>query len=155
MHLRGSSIKSGRDVGWVRSLSAGTMMRREPDTATAALPVEEFRKRFPLGATERVILVDDEGRYAGIATLADVYADRVKPQAPVADYAKNANLALAADADANEAMRQFDLAQSDELAVVDAERRVLGVLAESFVRKRYAEELEKRQRELLGERVDE
>ena len=38
-------------------------------------------------------------------------------------------------------------------AVVDDERKVLGVLSEGFVRKRYAEELEKRQRELMGERV--
>lgn len=51
-------------------------------------------------------------------------------------------------------MRQFDATQSDELAVVDGDGRVLGVLSESFVRKRYAEELERRQRKLLGERVD-
>ena len=51
-------------------------------------------------------------------------------------------------------MRQFDSSQSDELAVLDEQRHVLGVLSERFVRKRYAEELERQQRELLGERVD-
>lgn len=51
-------------------------------------------------------------------------------------------------------MHAFDTTQTDELAVVDAERHVLGVLSESFVRKRYAEELEKRQRELMGERIE-
>ncbi|MFT3762142.1 MAG: chloride channel protein [Pseudoxanthomonas sp.] len=154
MHLRGAEIKSARDVGWIRSLDADSMMRRDVDTVPAALSVAEFRQRFPLGSATRAVLVDDENRYAGIAVLANLYADRVKPQAPVSDYASNTDVALAADADAVAIMRQFDLAQSDELAVVDGERHVLGVLSESFVRKRYAEELDKRQRELLGERVD-
>ena len=37
--------------------------------------------------------------------------------------------------------------------MIDSDRKVLGVLSEGFVRKRYAEELEKRERELMGERV--
>lgn len=51
-------------------------------------------------------------------------------------------------------MRQLDASQSDELAVVDPQRHVLGVLSARFVRKRCAEELERRQREMLGERVE-
>ena len=39
-------------------------------------------------------------------------------------------------------------------AVVAADGQVLGVVSEAFVRKRYAEELDKRQRELMGERVE-
>jgi CIC family chloride channel protein len=48
-------------------------------------------------------------------------------------------------------MARFDADQVDELAVVDADGVVLGVLSERFARKRYAEELEKAQRELFGE----
>ena len=29
LHLRGETIKSARDVGWVKTLTAGRMMRRE------------------------------------------------------------------------------------------------------------------------------
>ena len=40
-----------------------------------------------------------------------------------------------------------------EMCIRDRQRTVLGVLSEGFVRKRYAEELEKRERELMGERA--
>jgi len=153
LHLRGADIKSARDVGWIRTLTAGTMMRRGPETLPADTPVADARQRLPLGAATRVVLVDEAQRYAGIVVLADLYADRVKPQEPVYGYARNREVALAADADALAVMRQFDSSQSDELAVVDADGHVLGVLSERFVRKRYAEELERRQRELLGERT--
>jgi CIC family chloride channel protein len=35
LHLRGETIKSARDVGWVRSLTAGRMMRHEPRATPA------------------------------------------------------------------------------------------------------------------------
>jgi CIC family chloride channel protein len=50
-------------------------------------------------------------------------------------------------------MQRFDQTQADELAVVAADGQVLGVVR-SLRRKRYAEELDKRQRELMGERVE-
>jgi CIC family chloride channel protein len=49
-------------------------------------------------------------------------------------------------------MRTFDAIGADELAVLDETGHVLGLLSETFVRRRYAEELEKAQRELFGER---
>jgi CIC family chloride channel protein len=153
LHLRGAEIRSARDVGWVRNLNAGTMMRRAPETYAASMSVAGMRERLPLGAATRAVLVDGEGCYAGIVVVADIYADLVKLQARVADYARNKEVALSAEDDALVVMRKFDASQSDELAVVDAQRHVLGVLSERFVRKRYAEELDRRQRELLGERI--
>lgn len=50
-----------------------------------------------------------------------------------------------------EAMEMFDSSEADDLAVVDGTGRVLGLITEKFVRKRYAEELERAQRELYGE----
>ena len=46
----------------------------------------------------------------------------------------------------------FDTARTDELAVLSVDRHVLGLISESHVRRRYAEELEKAQQELFGER---
>lgn len=43
-------------------------------------------------------------------------------------------------------------AGADELAVLADDRRVLGLVSETYVRRRSAEELEKAQRELFGER---
>ncbi|MCW0393364.1 MULTISPECIES: chloride channel protein [Xanthomonas] len=154
LHLRGETIKSARDVGWVKHLSAGRMMQKDVHPLAATTSVAEFRRRFPLGSGTRVVLEDESGHYAGLVTLAAAYADGVNAEAAIVDYAGNRDVALPADTDVVTAMRQFDLTQSDELAVVDEQGKVLGVLSESFVRKRYAEELDKRQRELMGERVD-
>ncbi|MBB4755511.1 chloride channel protein [Xanthomonas arboricola] len=153
LHLRGENIRSARDVGWVRNLSAGKMMRKDANHTAHDTTVSEFRRRFPLGSTQRVVLEDAAGHYAGVVPLAVLYADNVQADAPVSDYASHRDAALVADTDIVAVMKVFDATQADELAVIDAQRKVLGVLSESFVRKRYAEELEKRERELMGERV--
>ena len=49
-HLRGETIKSARDVGWMKALTAGRMMRREANATPAAMTIAEFRRRFPLGS---------------------------------------------------------------------------------------------------------
>ncbi len=154
MHLRGETIKSARDVGWVQNLNAGRMMRKGVATAPADLDTASFRQRFPLGSGGRVILVDSEGHYAGIVQIPRMYGDGVKPDAVVGDYAENRDVALAANANVVAVMQRFDQTQADELAVVASDGQVLGVVSEAFVRKRYAEELDKRQRELMGERVE-
>jgi CIC family chloride channel protein len=76
----------------------------------------------------------------------------VDVDAPVASIAVNRSEMLSPDEDIGAIMRDFDATGSDELAVVDDDRRVLGILSESYVRRRYAEELEKAQRDLFGER---
>jgi CIC family chloride channel protein len=151
LHLRGETIKSARDIGWVRTLTAGRMMRRETRATSSAMLVGEFRRRFPLGATSRVVLVDSEERYVGIAQTPAAYAEGVDLSAPVSGIAINGDAALAPDMDIAAVMKRFDASGADELAVLDGDRRVLGILSESYVRRRYAEELEKAQRELFGE----
>lgn len=152
LHLRGETIKCARDIGWVRALTAVSMMRRETRATPGSMPVAEFRHQFPLGATSRVVLVDDERRYTGIAQTASAYAEGVDPDAPISTLAINRDAALAPDMDIVAVMKRFDASGTDELAVLDGIRHVLGILSESFVRRRYAEELEKAQRELFGER---
>jgi len=151
LHLRGETIKSARDVGWVRTLTAGRMMRRDIATIAAATTVAEFRRRFPLGATSRVALLDERQRYAGIVTPAAVYAEGVDEAAAVAGLAHAADIALSPEMHIGEIMALLDRAQTDELVVLDKEGGVLGVISENFVSRRYADELEKAQRELFGE----
>jgi CIC family chloride channel protein len=151
LHLRGETIKSARDVGWVRMLTAGRMMRREARATPDTLAIAEFRHRFPLGSTSRVVLCDGEGHYAGVVQTAAAYAEGRDGTAAIATLAVNRDTALTAEAHIVEIMATFDRTGSDELAVVATDRRVLGVLSETYVRRRYAEELEKAQRELFGE----
>lgn len=86
LHLRGETIRSARDVGWIRTLTAGRMMR--PDTATiaASATLAEFRRRFPLGSTSRVILLDDALRYAGIVITSTAYLEGPKDDSPVSTW---------------------------------------------------------------------
>ncbi|MEX6505119.1 chloride channel protein [Jiella sp. M17.18] len=152
LHLRGETIRSARDVGWVRTLTAGRMMRRETRATPARLTVAEFRRRFPLGSATRVVLTDDLDHYAGIVVTASAYADSLDAAAPISDVAVLTDTWLRPEMDIVKVMAVFDAAAADELAVVAADEKVLGLLSETFVRKRYAEEIEKNQRDLFGER---
>src|SRR5262252_4555097 len=46
-HLRGLTIRSPEDVGWINELLVGTLMRRDPAVISAALPVDELHRHFP------------------------------------------------------------------------------------------------------------
>ncbi|KAG0784714.1 hypothetical protein G6F22_008207 [Rhizopus arrhizus] len=89
MHLRGETIKSARDVGWVQNLNAGRLMRKGVATAPADLDAAAFRQRFPLGSGSRVVLIDGEGHYAGIVQIPRVYGDGVKPETVIGELAEN------------------------------------------------------------------
>ena len=52
-----------------------------------------------------------------------------------------------------EAVLAFDRAEAEALVVVDSyrDRRVVGALTEAYVLRRYAAELERRRRDMVGE----
>ena len=151
LHTRGENIRSARDIGWVRALTVGKMMQRGVETAPATTSMGEFRRRFPLGSTSKVVLVDDSGHYAGIVDTARAYDVGIEPEAMVASLAMLQDIALAPAQDVRSAIRTFDLSEADYLAVVDEGGAVLGTLSERFVHRRYADEVEKAQREIFGE----
>ncbi|RAK59390.1 chloride channel protein [Phenylobacterium hankyongense] len=151
LHLRGETIRSARDIGWMRTLTAGRMMRRDPQTLPVNATVAEFRRRFPLGSGSRVILLDDTERYAGLVLTASAYAEGVTPESAVEALAISREVALTPEMNIEAVMRAFEASETEELAVVDEERRVLGLLAEAYVTRRYASELERQHLDLYGE----
>src|SRR5262249_13606036 len=70
-HLRGETIRSAADVGWIRDLTVGRMMRRDLQTVPVDTYVSDFREAFPLGSTSQVVSVDEDGRYAGVVVVAE------------------------------------------------------------------------------------
>ena len=60
-HLRGEAIRSAVDVGWIRTLTVGKMMRREFRRVPLDMTLETFRRQFPLGSIGRAIAVDQAG----------------------------------------------------------------------------------------------
>lgn len=151
LHLRGEVVRSARDIGWMRTLTARRMMRTAPATAAPAMTIKEFREQFPLGSTSRVLLEDASQHYAGLIPTAAAFADTGPVDKPVADLAILRDVALSPEMSIVAIMELFDASGADDLAVVDPEGRIIGMLTERFVRKRYADELDRAQRELYGE----
>lgn len=151
LHLRGEVVRSARDIGWMRSLTAQRMMRAAPATALPTMSITEFKSQFPLGSTSRVLLEDGEGHYAGLVPTASAFAGDHDGSRPVSDIAILQTSTLAPDLAIGAVMERFDESAADDLAVVNAQGRILGMLTEKYVRKRYADEVDRAQRELYGE----
>jgi CIC family chloride channel protein len=127
------------------------MMRQDLRTFDAAGNVGDFRQRFPLGSTTRVILVDKTSRYAGLVLTAAAFADDIAAETPIADLAILKDAALSPDQDIEAVLRAFAAAEADDLVVVDEEGRLLGLVGETYATRRYATELERQHLDLYGE----
>jgi chloride channel protein, CIC family len=151
-HLRGEAIRSAVDIGWMRNLTVGRMMRREMRTVRAETPLNAFKRDFPLGAAQRVIVLDEADRYAGIVLLPEAHAD-ADDDHKVRDIVHYADTVLLPQMTIKEAVAMFENAESDALVVVDSakERHVIGLLTEQYALRRYSDELDRRRRELSGE----
>ena len=152
-HLRGETIRSAADIGWMRELIVGKMMRQDVRTVPAATSIASFREAFPVGSTTSVIAINEQERYAGMIRVADAHAPEVSPDKSVKDLLNNAGDVLLPGMAIKEAVQAFDRAEAEALAVVNsyAERRVIGLLTEAYALRRYAAELERRRRELIGD----
>jgi CIC family chloride channel protein len=151
LHLRGETIKSARDIGWTRLMTASRMMRKGFATAPASTSIGEFRRLFPVGAVTHVVLTDATGRFAGMASPAELMAVDLPETGAVSELAELKDAVVLPQADVVTTMRAFENAESDVLAVVNGDGMVLGTVSESYVVRRYASELERTQRELFGE----
>jgi len=150
-HLRGEAIRGPQDVGWLRDLSVGRLMRREPRTVPVDMRVAAFRRAIALGAEHRVVAVDAAGRYAGMVLVAEAHAPDCEAET-VAGLLRLQDRALLPAMNAKEAIALFEAAEAEALAVVDGResRRVIGLLTEAHLLRRYGEEIDKRRHEELG-----
>lgn len=151
LHTRGETIRSARDVGWVRNLTAGKMMQRSPDTVPSATSVAEFRRRFPLGSTGRVVAIDQSGRYFGVIPTVEAFDPAVADETEVGTLASTEDPTVRPSDDVRAIMRAFDTSEAPYLAVIGDDGTLLGTLSERFVHRRYTEEIEKAQREMFRE----
>jgi chloride channel protein, CIC family len=151
LHTRGENIRSARDIGWMRALTVGKMMQRGAETAPESTTIGEFRRRFPLGSTSKVVLTDEAGRYFGIVETAKAFDAATSEDQSVGELATLRETAPGPALDVRAAITLFDLSEADYLAVIDDDGQVLGTLSERFVHRRYADEVEKAQREIFGE----
>jgi len=152
-HQRGETIRSAHDIGLIRSLTVGRMMRRDIRTARAGMTVRTFRRDFPLGSAKQVVVIDDDDAYVGMALMPEIYAlDEEMLDRPLEDFLALKETALTPEMTARQAAQQFEDQASDALVVVTDRRsnHLLGILSESYVLRRYAEELDKVRMDMSG-----
>ena len=152
-HLRGETIRSAADVGWIRDLTVANMMRADVRTTPAETQVSAFREAFPLGSTSQVIAVDEDGRYAGMVLTPEAHGADLAATASVRDIVHYPDNVLLPQMTAQEAIAAFDRTEAEALAVVDTpeRRQVIGLLSEAHTLRRYSDASERQRRQLLGE----
>ena len=155
-HLRGEAIRSAHDVGWIRNLTVGRLMRQDVPTVREDTVLADFRRDHPLGSSDFVVAIDENGRYAGLVPLNRAYAldlDNASASTRLSSLLVQKNAALLSSMNVKEAVAAFETAEADALVVVDGmtDRHVVGVLTEAHALRRYSEELDQRRRELMGE----
>jgi CIC family chloride channel protein len=153
LHLRGETIRSAADVGWIRDLTVRRLMRPDIPTVNADMPIEQFRGRFPLGSKTQVVAVDATGRYVGLALVADAHAPDLDAKGGLAGILHYRDVVLHPVMNIQEAIAVFDAAEAESLVVVESgdEHRPIGILTEAHAMRRYAEESEQRRREAVGD----
>jgi CIC family chloride channel protein len=155
-HLRGEAIRSAHDVGWIRDLTVGRLMRQDVPIVREESILTDFRRDFPLGSSDLVVAVDKSERFAGVMPLNRAHAlelDRAAASTRLTSLLIHKNAVLLSSMNVKEAVAAFEAAESDALVVIDnmTDRHVVGVLTEAHALRRYSEELDQRRRELMGE----
>jgi CIC family chloride channel protein len=151
LHVRGSDIRSPRDIGWMLTLTAGRMMRRDWVRVPSDASIAEYRTTVPLGSASKAVLTDEQGHYHGIVPTAAAWSPAHDPLGPIEDLAVLRDVTLSPASGITGILTAFDAAGADELAVVDAQGKVVGVVSEKHARRRYLEEIETSQRRMFGE----
>ncbi|MEO7055024.1 MAG: chloride channel protein [Rhizomicrobium sp.] len=156
-HLRGLSIRGAHDVGWIRDMSVGRLMRNDAKTVPENLGLRALRAAYPIGGPKRLYVVDGTGHYIGsidTADLHDVEIDDALDGAVAGDLAEGADQFLLPSENIRSALTRFDVLQIETLPVLlsGAQRTVVGYMTEAYALKRYSAELERMRSAELGQR---
>jgi CIC family chloride channel protein len=155
LHLRGETIRSANDVGWLRNLTVERMMRTDVGRVPSTTTIAATRREFALGSRQAVVVVNNADEYVGLVMLPDLFSgdlDSIADEIQVIELAKFTDVVLLPEMNVKTAMAVFDEAEAEVLAVVEStdSRKVIGLLTESFARRRYVEEIDKATRGVLG-----
>jgi chloride channel protein, CIC family len=155
LHLRGETIRSANDVGWLRNLTVERMMRTDVGKVPSSTTIAACRREFMLGSRQAIVVVNNSDDYSGLVLLPDLYSgelDSIADDIQVVELAKYTDVVLLPEMNIKTAMKLFDDAEAEVLAVLESadSRKVIGFLTESFARRRYVEEIDQATRGVLG-----
>jgi chloride channel protein, CIC family len=147
-HVRGVPIRGAADIGWVRDMTAITLMRRDVHTIPEDLPLAELRRQFPLGATRRAFLLDKDGNYAGMVLTPDAHNpdyDEKLATMTARDLREGVNQFLLPQQNVRAALNLFMGAEVESLPVLASatDHHVIGFVTEAYALRRYSQELER------------
>jgi len=156
LHLRGESVTSGQDVGWIRGLTVQRLMRAQVETVPASMTIAEFTATHPLSSAYWVVATGPDGGYAGTVSITEahgVVSETGRGAQPLQVLLRNKDTTLTPGMNIREAAHLFEASESEALAVTtgDAAKTVVGFLAEATLLRRYTEELDKARQDLSGE----
>jgi len=155
LHLRGETIRSASDVGWLRNLTVERMMRTDVGKVPSTTTIAACRREFLLGSRPAVVVVNNADDYCGLVMLPELFSgelDAIVDDIQVVELARYGEVFLLPEMNIKTAMKIFDDAEAEVLAVLESEdsRKVIGFLTESFARRRYVEEIDQATRGVLG-----
>jgi CIC family chloride channel protein len=155
LHLRGETIRSANDVGWLRNLTVERLMRSDVGKVPSTTTIAAVRREFALGSRPGIVIVNNADEYVGLVLLPDLFSsdlDTIADDIQVIELARLIDIVLIPEMNVKSAMAVFDEAEAEMLAVVDStdSRKVVGFLTENFARRRYVEEIDKATRGVLG-----
>jgi CIC family chloride channel protein len=155
LHLRGETIRSATDVGWLRNLTVERMMRTDVGKVPSTTTIAACRREFVLGSRLAVVVVNNTDDYCGLVMLPELFSgelDAIADDIQVVELARYSDVFLLPEMNIKTAMKIFDSAEAELLAVLESEdsRKVIGFLTESFARRRYVEEIDQATRGVLG-----
>jgi chloride channel protein, CIC family len=150
-HLRGTPIRSGADIGWLASLTVGRLMRRGDLRLVHATSPEALRQEAQPGEAQRLVMLNQNGQYAGIVYPAELHSPSAEGKGINALLHHEGEFLLAGMT-VKEALAIFETAEADALAVLDntTNRNVVGLLSEQYALKRYSQELERHKKDIAG-----
>jgi chloride channel protein, CIC family len=155
LHLRGETIRSANDVGWLRNLTVERMMRSDVGKVPTTTTIAACRREFVLGSRPAIVAVNNSDEYCGMVLLPELFSgelDGIADEIQVIELARFTDIALLPEMNVKTAMKIFDDAEAEVLAVLESEdsHKVIGFLTESFARRRYVEEIDQATRGVLG-----
>ena len=151
-HLRGEVIRGPQDIGWVRQMSAASLMRTDFENALTTMPIGEAQKLFSPAQVRQIVLRDVNGIYAGIVPAATLHSVANQDDGLLGSLAQQQDECLLPTTPVREILKAFERSEADVLAVVDRadHRAAIGTLSEAHVLRTYGEELERRNQELFS-----
>jgi chloride channel protein, CIC family len=131
------------------------MMRSDIGKVPNTTTIAACRREFVLGSRQAIVVVNNSDDYCGLVMMPELFSgelDAIADEIQVVELAKFLDVTLLPEMNVKTAMKIFDDAEAEVLAVLESaeSRKVIGFLSESFARRRYVEEIDQATKGVLG-----